>query len=58
MIVRNGMPTTARPHSAMMTVRAAKTTELPAVPAARATASSGGMPRRGRRGAGPMMNRP
>ena len=44
MTVRNGMPTTVRPHSAMITVRAAKTTELPAVPMASGTDSSGVMP--------------
>ena len=42
--VRNGMPTTVSPHSAMITVRAAKTTELPAVPMASGTDSSGVMP--------------
>ena len=40
MTVRKGMPTTVRPHSAMITVRAAKTTEPPAVPAASPTDSS------------------
>ena len=44
MTVRNGMPTTLSPHSAMITVRAAKTTALPAVPMARGTDSSGVMP--------------
>ena len=44
MTVRNGMPTTVRPHSAMITVRAANTTELPAVPTASGTDSSGVMP--------------
>ncbi len=44
MTVRNGMPTTLSPHSAMITVRAAKTTELPAVPIASGTDSSGVMP--------------
>ena len=44
MTVRNGMPTTVRPHSAMITVRAAKTTELPDVPMARGTDSAGVMP--------------
>ena len=38
------MPTTVRPHSAMITVRAAKTTALPAVPMASGTDSSGVMP--------------
>ena len=41
MTVRNGMPTTVSPHSAMITVRAAKTTELQAVPTASRTDSSG-----------------
>lgn len=41
---RNGIPVSARPHSATATVRAAKTTELPAVPAARATDSCGAIP--------------
>jgi hypothetical protein len=38
------MPTTARPESAMTTVRPAKTTADPAVPTARAADSSGSMP--------------
>lgn len=42
--VRNGMPTTASPQSAMMTLRPANTTELPAVPADRPADSSGSMP--------------
>ena len=37
------MPTTARPHSAMMTVSAANTTAPPAVPTASPAASSRGM---------------
>ena len=42
--VRKGMPTTDSPHSAMMTVSPANTTELPAVPTARGTESSGSIP--------------
>lgn len=38
------MPTIVRPHGAMITVRAAKTTELPAVPMAGSADSSGVMP--------------
>ena len=44
MTVRNGMPTMVRPHSAMITVRAAKTTELPAAPMASGTDSSASSP--------------
>jgi hypothetical protein len=44
MTVRNGIPTTARPESAMTTVSPAKTTADPAVPTARAADSSGSMP--------------
>ncbi len=44
MTVRNGMPTTVRPHSAIITVRPANTTALPAVPTASGTDSSGVMP--------------
>ena len=58
MIVRNGMPTTASPHSAMMTVAAANTTEPPAVPAASPTAWSGGIPRSTPSRCRAMMNSP
>jgi hypothetical protein len=44
--VRNGMPATARPASAITTVRPAVTTADPAVPTAMATASGTGRPRR------------
>ena len=44
MIVRNGMPATARPSSAMITVIAANTTAEPEVATARAADSSGSMP--------------
>jgi hypothetical protein len=44
--VRNGIPTTDRPHNAMITVIAAKTTELPAVPTANGIDSAGVRPRR------------
>jgi hypothetical protein len=44
MTVRNGIPTTVRPASAMRTVVPANTTALPAVAAATPTASSGGFP--------------
>ena len=44
MTARNGMPTIDRPHSAMITVRPAKTTAEPAVPVARAVDSSGSIP--------------
>ncbi|CPU66567.1 Uncharacterised protein [Mycobacteroides abscessus] len=40
MTVRNGMPATPRPTSAIMTVRPAKMTAEPAVATARAVASS------------------
>ena len=43
-LVAVGMPSTASPASAMMTVSPAKTTAEPAVPTARPAASSGGMP--------------
>ncbi len=39
MVVRKGMPATARPDSAIITVRPAKTTAEPAVPTARPAAS-------------------
>ncbi|GAA3039313.1 hypothetical protein GCM10020000_17070 [Streptomyces olivoverticillatus] len=42
--VRNGTPATASPASATTTVAPAKTTALPAVPPARAAASSGAIP--------------
>jgi hypothetical protein len=45
-VVRNGMFTTARPASAITTVAPANTTAEPAVPTARATASSAGRPAR------------
>jgi hypothetical protein len=44
MTARNGMLTTASPASAMTTVMPAKTTAEPAVPTARAAASSGARP--------------
>ena len=45
-VVRKGIPATASPHSAMITVSPAKTTADPAVATARATDSSGSMPSR------------
>jgi hypothetical protein len=42
--VRNGMPTTESPASAITTVRPANTTADPAVPTARPAASSGSPP--------------
>ena len=51
--VRNGMPTTASPASAMTTVAPAKTTAEPAVPTARPAASVGApAPRPGAAGSG------
>ena len=45
MVLRNGIPTTKRPRSAMITVMPAKTTALPAVATAVAADSSGVTPR-------------
>ena len=44
-VVRNGIPATLSPTSAMMTVTAANTTADPAVATERAADSSGAMPR-------------
>ena len=46
MVVRNGMPATDRPTSAIITVSPAKTTADPAVARARAADSSGSIPSR------------